>query len=103
MQLLRRNSPVHPQMRIVWRFFADPSHQWQWQQLAFDGTVVGQSKTGYVQYEACVTNAEKHGYMAVPARPRSNSPNTSQLPVSAFRAVFEHSESTPVEESINTG
>jgi hypothetical protein len=73
MQLLRRNSPVHPQMRIVWRFFADPSHQWQWQQLAFDGTVVGQSKTGYVQYEACVTNASKHGYMAVPARPRSRS------------------------------
>jgi len=103
MKLLRRARPAHPQMRIVWRFFADPSHQWQWQQLAFDGTVVGYSKTGYVQYEACVTNAAKHGYVAVPAKPRGSSPNTSQLPVSPFRAVFEHSESTPAEESINTG
>ncbi len=90
-------------MRIVWRFFADPSHQWQWQQLAFDGTVVGHSKAGYAQYETCVTNAAKHGYMAVPARPRSHSPNTSQLPVSVFRAVFDHSESAAAEESINTG
>ena len=90
-------------MRIVWRFFADPSHQWQWQQLAIDGTVVGHSKTGYAQYEACVTNAAKHGYMAVPARPRGSSPNTGQLPVSPFRAVFEHSEGTPTEEGSNIG
>jgi hypothetical protein len=99
----RRARPAHPQTRIVWRFFADPSHQWQWQQLAFDGTVVGHSKAGYLQYEACVTNATKHGYVAVPARPRSNSPNTGQLPVSVFRAVFEHRESTAAEESSNTG
>ena len=103
MQLLRRYRPQHPQMRIVWRFFFDPSHQWQWQQLAFGGTVVVHSKTGYVQYEACLTNAAKHGYMALPAKPRSNSQNTSQLPVRPFRFVFEHSESTPAEESINTG
>lgn len=103
MQLLRRYRPVYPQMRIVWRFFADPSHQWQWQQLAFDGTVVGHSKRGYVQYEACVTNAAKYGYEAVPAKARGGSPNTSRLPVSPFRAVFEHSHSNPAEESINTG
>jgi len=56
-----------------------------------------------VQYEDCVTNAVKHGYLAVPAKPRGSSPNTSQLPVSPFRAVFEHRESTTAEESINTG
>ena len=99
---LLRPKPAHPQMGIVWRFFADSSHQWQWQQLAFDGTVVGYSKRAYAQYEACVTDAAKHGYQAVRARPGSNSPNPSQLPVSAFRAVFEHSESTAAEESINT-
>jgi len=103
MQLLRRYRPQHPQTRIVWRFFSEPSRQWQWQQLAFDGTVVGHSKTGYVQYEACVTNAAKHGYTAVPAKPRGISPDTSQLPVSPFRAVFERGESTPAEDSINTG
>ena len=103
MQLLRRYKPVQSQSQLVWRFFSDPSHQWQWQLLAFDGTVVGHSKTGYVQYEACVTSAAKHGYMAVPARPRSSSPNTSRLPASPFRAVFEHGESTPAEENINTG
>ena len=103
MTLLSRTGPAHPQMRIVWRFFADPSHQWQWQQLAFDGTVVGCSKTGYMQYEACVTNAAKHGYVAVPAKPRGGSPNTNRLPVSPFRAVFERRESTPAEESIGTG
>ena len=100
MTLLRRAGPAHPQMRIVWRFFADPSHQWQWQQLAFDGTVVGYSKTAYREYEACVTNAVKHGYVALPAKPRGSSPNTSRLPVSPFRAVFEHSESASAEESI---
>jgi len=102
-QLLRRAVPAHPQVRIVWRFFADPSRQWRWQQLAFDGTVVGYSKKGYTQYEACVTNVAKHGYVAVPATLRGSSLNTSRLPVSPFRAVFEHSESTPAEESINTG
>ncbi|MBE0619851.1 MAG: hypothetical protein IH605_04600 [Burkholderiales bacterium] len=103
MQTLRQYRPVQSQSKIVWRFFADASHQWQWQQLAFDGTIVGHSKTGFAQYEACVTNAAKHGYMAIPAKPRGGSPNTSQLPVSPFRAVFEHRESTPAEESINTG
>ena len=97
MQLPRRPRPAHPQTRIVWRFFADPSRQWQWQQLAFDGTVVAHSKLHYVQYEACISNAAKHGYLAVPAKARGGSPNTSQLPVSPFRAVFEHSESIPAE------
>ena len=103
MTLLRRARPAHSQTRIVWRFFADPSHQWQWQQLAFDGTVVGHSKSGYVQYEACVANAAKHGYLAVPAKARDGSSNTNQLPISPFKAVFEYGESTPADESINTG
>jgi hypothetical protein len=60
-QILKRYRPVQPQSQIVWRFFSDPSHQWQWQQLAFDKTVVAHSKSGYVQYEDCVTDAAKHG------------------------------------------
>ena len=102
MQILRRYRRVQSQSQIVWRFFSDPSHLWHWQQLAFDGMVVGYSKTGHLQYEACITNAAKHGYVAAPAQPRGSSPNKSRLPVSPFRAVFEHSESTPAEESINT-
>lgn len=90
-------------MRIVWRFFADDSHLWRWQQLAFDGTVVGHSKTSFAQYEGCVTNAAKHGYVGVPAKSRGNSPNTSRLPVSPFRAVFDPSENTPAEEIVSTG
>ena len=97
MQLPRQARLAYPQTRVVWRFFVDSSSQWRWQQLAFDGTVVDHSKSHYVQYEACVTDAAKHGYLAVPAKARGCSPNTSQLPVSPFRAVFEHSEGTPAE------
>ena len=103
MQLPKPARPEYSQTRIVWRFFADACHQWKWQQLAFDGTVVVHSKSGYAQYEDCVSNASKHGYLAAPAKARGGSPNTGQLPVSPFRAVFEQRESTTAEESINTG
>ncbi|MBE0615361.1 MAG: hypothetical protein IH604_16960 [Burkholderiales bacterium] len=103
MHLSKSARPEYPQTRIVWRFFADSSHQWKWQQLAFDGTIVANSKSSYLQYEACVSNASKHGYLAAPAKARGGSPNTGQLPVSPFRAVFEHRENTPAEESIHTG
>ena len=64
-------------MNLIWRFYSDSAHQWRWQRLAFDGTVLEQSKSGYSQYETCMANACERGYVFLPAlstKPKSTAP-----------------------------
>ena len=53
---------MNAKANVIWRFFPDDSHQWQWERLAFDRTVLGHSTSGYATYESCVANASLHGY-----------------------------------------
>ncbi len=54
-------------VNYTWRFFSDSSHQWRWERLAFDGTVVEHSQSSFPQYESCVANATESGYVFVPS------------------------------------
>ena len=58
----------------IWRFFSDSDHQWRWERLKIDGTVLQHSKCAYPEYEACVANASQSGYVYLPSsstRPES--------------------------------
>jgi hypothetical protein len=52
---------------IIWRFYSDPAHRWRWECLAFDGTVLEHSVSGYKLYEGCVANACECGYLLSPS------------------------------------
>ena len=61
--MLPDQAKANAEANVIWRFFPDDSHQWQWECLAYDRTVLGHSKSGHTTYEACVTNAVRHGYV----------------------------------------
>jgi len=67
MQYIGQAGSDNPQLNPVWRFYSDATHRWRWQRLAFDGKVVADSKSAYSQYEACLANATKHGYVPSPS------------------------------------
>jgi len=67
MKTIGQTASGNPQLTSVWRFYSDASHRWRWQRLDFDGTVVEGSKSAYSQYEACLANATKHGYVSSPS------------------------------------
>jgi hypothetical protein len=58
---------------IIWRFFADPNHQWRWQRLSVQGEVISESANSYKNFDGCVSAAEESGYMFRPAQPRKTS------------------------------
>ena len=61
-------SPTIPQVNYIWRFFADPDHTWRWQCLTVDHAVISESKAAHKDYEECVADAQKKGYVVqVPA------------------------------------
>lgn len=49
-------------MRIVWRFFADASGRWCWEQLSPEKAVVRASTTSFESYDECVADAQQAGY-----------------------------------------
>ena len=62
--------PLYPEKtpeNRIWRFFSDSDHQWRWERLAFDGTVLEHSESGYPQYESCMANACEKGYVFLPS------------------------------------
>jgi hypothetical protein len=67
MKLMRRIAPETAKANHIWRFYTDAGRQWRWEKLAFDGTVLEQSKVGYPQYEDCLSTACKSGYVLLPS------------------------------------
>lgn len=63
----QRVRPDKPQVNFIWRFYSDSAHHWRWQRLAYDGTVVEHSKSGFAQYESCLANAREQGYVYLPS------------------------------------
>lgn len=65
----------------IWRFYSDAAHQWRWERLAFDGTVLEHSGSGYPHYEGCLANACESGYVSLPSlstRPEKALPKTKR-------------------------
>jgi hypothetical protein len=77
MNLIEQFRSEHPHANRIWRFFSDPDHQWRWERLAFDGTVLEHSESGYPQYESCMANACEKGYVFLASsstKPEDRSP-----------------------------
>jgi len=55
-------------MNLIWRFYVDPNHRWRWQCLKFDRTVATESANGYQEYEQCVADAKRKGYVYLPSQ-----------------------------------
>ncbi len=73
MNLIERFKSENPQANLIWRFYSDSAHQWKWEHLAFNGTVLERSECGYPQYESCLANACESGYVFL-ASPASTKP-----------------------------
>jgi hypothetical protein len=51
------------QVNYVWRFFNDSGHNWRWQCLTVANDVILESETGFSEYEKCIADAQKNGYV----------------------------------------
>lgn len=65
-------------MNLIWRFYVDERHQWRWQQLAVNRSVVAESAGSYKAYEACIANAAEQGYVFVTAKTKPLPANPTQ-------------------------
>lgn len=75
---------------FIWRFYSDAAHHWRWQRLAFDGTVIEHSKSGYSQYEACVADAGEHGYVPAPSLSTQAASGLPKITRSYIRLTAKH-------------
>ena len=76
-ELYERLKLKNAQVNVIWRFYSDSDQQWRWQRVAFDGTILEHSKSGYAQYETCMANASESGYVFLPSsstKPKSTAP-----------------------------
>ena len=81
MILSKQAKAANAKANIIWRFYSDPAHRWRWECLAFDGTVLEHSTSGYKQYEGCLANACERGYLLLPSlssKPVSTSQKTKR-------------------------
>jgi hypothetical protein len=51
------------QVNAVWRFYLDPDGKWRWQRLTIHQVVISESHSAYKDYEGCVADAQKKGYV----------------------------------------
>lgn len=81
MSVIERFKSENAQVNLIWRFYTDSARQWRWQRLAFDGTVLEHSESGYPQYESCLANACEWGYVFLPSlstKPKSTPSKTKR-------------------------
>ena len=49
-------------MDLTWHFYANAEGMWRWERLSADKVVVESSAAVYDDYDACIADAQKHGY-----------------------------------------
>lgn len=87
------SQPVRPdksEVNLIWRFYSDSAHHWRWQRLAYDGTVVEHSKSGFAQYESCLANAREQGYEYLPSLTTKTETKPSRARRSYMRLTKNH-------------
>lgn len=47
----------------VWLFSRDPDHSWRWQHVSIHRVVIKESQTTFDEYESCLANAKRNGYI----------------------------------------
>lgn len=47
---------------MSWRFYMTQNNAWRWEHLKADSSIVSRSASEYGQYQACLADAEEHGY-----------------------------------------
>ena len=47
---------------LTWHFYANDERMWRWERLSADKAVVESSAALYDDYDACIADAQKHGY-----------------------------------------
>lgn len=82
-------------MNLIWRFYSDEDHNWRWELLAFDKTVVQASECAYKEYERCLGNAEEHGYHFSPAKSTRPAPGRKLKFARSYAKVRKHGEAEP--------
>ena len=65
---------------ITWRFYSSADQSWRWQRLGSDKAVVESSSRSYLHYEACVADAEQHGYHFMPSPQSTRAPSRLRKP-----------------------
>ena len=70
---------------VVWRFYVDQEGTWRWQQLASDQSVLSDSPTAQATYDACVRDAEAHGYRFAPSQEKVILPSRTNTHVDSWR------------------
>lgn len=88
MTIIEQLQSKHAKANLIWRFYSDSDRQWRWEQLAFDGTVLDQSKSGYKLYESCLANAVERGYVLLPSLSTRPNSTTSRTKRSYVRASY---------------
>lgn len=115
MNLIERVRSDTPQVNCIWRFYSDSAHDWKWQRLAVDGTVVEHSKSAYSQYEACLANASEHGYVSFPSlSTKANRPSPKvkrsyirlttkhqKLVSEIVKEALEQNEDIPIDDAVD--
>ena len=50
-------------VNLIWRFYRGEDKQWRWQQLSAGREVVADSPAAHADYELCLADARKQGYV----------------------------------------
>ena len=50
-------------MNLIWRFYRDDHRKWRWQQMTAGQEIVTESPAGHADYDHCVADARKRGYV----------------------------------------
>ncbi|MFH1604895.1 MAG: hypothetical protein ABIH03_13410 [Pseudomonadota bacterium] len=90
MNLSQRVRSDNSQVNLIWRFYSDSAHEWRWQRLAYDGTVVEHSKSGYAQYTSCLANARERGYVYLPSLTTKTEKKALKVKRSYIRLTWNH-------------
>lgn len=82
-------------MDLTWHFYANTERMWRWERLSADKVVVERSATVYDNYDACVADAQKHGYRYSVAK-STRPPRTPSIRYPrSYAKVRSHSEQEP--------
>ncbi len=78
-----------------WEFYLDARGLWCWRRLNGESSIVSDSKRCFPTRDACVADAEKHGFVD---RPRRRS-RTKGVKVAARRRPARHDPGAAVSDS----
>jgi hypothetical protein len=65
-----------PQVNHIWRFYTGQDQKWRWQCLTVHHEVIAESQAAYKDYEGCLADAQKKGYVLQCSPAASSAPKS---------------------------